>query len=265
MKNKPKVLYIDIENSRMIIEFPTYSLYDNNKIDPKYIKHDWYITCAAWGFLDLEKQKLEKVDAVSTLDFPARFKKNFRDDIEVVKRLHKVLQDVDLIVGHNSDAFDIKKINYKFIKHGLEPVDLPPTVDTLKAAKKYAKSSSNSLFYLAKEFGVDMKMELPKGVMWDADAGNEAALRKLKAYNKQDIKSGAALYFKLLPYIKNHPDVRMITNQISTPSEGRETRSCGTCGSSNVHKNGSLVTKIGRYIRYRCRDCGSSTKGPKHD
>ena len=257
-KKKPKILYLDIENSRMVIEFETYSLYNNDVIHPRYIKHDWYITCVAWGWLDSQKQKIGKIETVAVNDFKT-YKKNFRDDRAVVKKVHSILSQADLIVGHNSDNFDIKKLNYKFIKYGLPALDMPPTVDTLKAAKKYAMSSSNKLYYLAKEFGVSMKIDLPPSVMHAADNGCEKSLKQLLAYNKGDIKAGAGLYFKMLPYIKNHPNIDKImgrTVDITRPN-------CQNCGSTKVQRNGYRSNKTARYCRYRCNKCGSSTPGKK--
>lgn len=258
MANKPKVLYIDIENSRMVVEFETYSLYDNNVIHPRHIKHDWYITCAAWAWLDLEKQKVGKIGTVAVNDF-STYSKNFRDDRGVVKRLHEVLSEADLIVGHNSDSFDIKKINYKFVKYGLPTIDFPATVDTLKAAKKYTKASSNRLYYLAKDLGVPMKIDLPSSVMHAADNGCEKSLKQLITYNKGDIRAGAGVYFKLLPYIKNHPNIDKIMGR----KVNNDTPNCQNCGSKNVHRNGTRSNKSGKYARYLCNDCGSSTKGGK--
>jgi len=262
-KNKgPRILYVDIENSRMVVTFPTYSLYNIDRIHPRHITHDWYITCAAWAWLDNEKQKVGKIEGAKVSDFKKAYKKDFRNDLGIVKKLHEAMSEADLIVGHNSDAFDIKKINYKFIKHGLPAINLPPTVDTLKSAKKYARSSSNSLYYLAKEFGVPMKVDLPSGVMHAADDGCEKSLDKLFAYCKGDIKAGANLYFKLLPYIKNHPNLNRILG-IQKKANPKKLKACGTCGSANVRPWGTYPTKSGPVRRIYCTDCGSSTKGGK--
>lgn len=257
---KPNILYLDIENSQMIVEFPTYSLYNIDRIHPKFIKHDWYITCAAWAWLDNTNQKVGNIEGVKVSDFKSAYKKDFRDDLGVVKRLHEVMSQADLIVGHNSDSFDIKKINYKFIKYGLEPLDLPPTVDTLKSARKYARSSSNSLYYLAKEFNVPLKVDLGSGIMHAADRGCSSSLDKLFKYCKGDIKAGASLYFKLLPYIKNHPNINRILG-IQKKATPKSIKACGSCGSKRIIRNGYRATKTGRKQRYICQDCGSSTIG----
>lgn len=257
---KPKILYLDIENSRMWVKFPTYKLWDIARVDPKYIVHDWYITCAAWAWLDNEKQKIGRVHAVAVNDFPS-YKNNFRDDRGVVKKLHEVISQADLIVGHNSDSFDIKKINEKIVKYSLPALDFPPTVDTLKANKKYRKSSSNSLAYLARDLGVPTKIELPSGVMWAADGGCEKSLKKLVRYNKGDIIAGASVYFKLLPYIKNHPNIAKVMGKQARLSAKNDVKACGSCGSNNIIRNGYRATKSGPRQRWLCYDCGSSTLG----
>lgn len=252
---KVKALYLDIENSRMILEFPSYVLWDIKRVDPKYIKEDWHITCAAWSWLDVEKRKIGRIQSVSGLDFPSRFKKNHRDDYLVVKKLHDVLSEADLVIGHNSSKFDIKKLNYKFVKYGLPPLKDFQQADTLKMAKKELNASSNSLAHLAKELGVPMKVDLPKGVMWKADDGCEKSLKKLIKYNKGDIRAGAELYFKLLPYATSHPNMNAL----------KDTKDlvCPSCGSKNHQKNGTRITKTAKYQRYLCNNCGSSFRGKK--
>lgn len=263
-KSKSKILVLDIENSQMIISgFPTYNLWDIKHIDPMYIEHDWYLTCAAWLWVDAENGTYSRSYGVSTLDDPKAYKKNFRDDLVVTKKLHEVIQEADLIIGHNSNAFDLKKINQKIIDYQLPTLDYPPTVDTLLVNRKYGKASSNSLAHLCRHYGISQKMALPKGVMHAADRGCAKSMKKLITYNKQDIVSTAQLYLRLLPYIKNHPDIRRIMGDINSPREGETTMQCGTCGSKDVHKNGIRVTKTGKYNRYLCKACGSSTRGPK--
>jgi len=255
---KPKILYLDIENSRTWISMPVYGLKYNGYIHPKYVTKDWYITAAAWGWLDNTTKKIKGIKTVSGLDDMKAYKKDYRNDLHVCKELHKVIQEADLIIGHNVDSFDIKKINYRFAKHKLPAIDLPPTVDTLKAARKYMKATSNSLYYLAKEFGLDQKIQLAPGTMHEADEGCAKSLKKLVDYNKGDIKSGAGLYFEILPRIKNHPNINKVMGL-----KQKSITKCGSCGSNDVIKNGYRYTKNGKYQRLLCGDCGSSTRGKK--
>lgn len=257
---KIKALYLDIENSRMIVEFPTYTLYDIKRIEPRYIKHDWYITCAAWSWLDLDSRKIGSVKVVGVNDDKKAYSKDFRDDLVVLKALHKIMSEADIIIGHNSDAFDLPKINHKFIKYGLPPIEKKITIDTLKLAKKN-RASSNSLYYLCKVYNVPMKIELAPGIMHAADAGDEKALNKVKLYCKGDIISGASLYFKLAPYAHNHPNLNMFNTE-SRLSNKKVDIVCGNCNSKDVIKNGTRPTLAGLKQKIQCNSCGATTALP---
>ena len=257
-KNK-KVLYLDIESSRLWVTMPVYDLkFTAGYISPKYVTKDWYITAAAWGWLDVQNKKIKNIKAVSGLDFPLAYAKDHRNDQGVVKALLDIIGQADLIVGHNLDSFDLAKINYRAAFHKLPIVDLPPTVDTLKAARRYMKATSNSLYYLTKEFGLETKIQLPPGVMHEADEGCAKSLKKLIAYNKGDIKAGADLYFEILPRIKNHPNLNIFNTEKRL--SGKKTDIiCGNCGSSDIIKAGIRPTLTGIKQKYSCKCCGSIT------
>jgi predicted RNA-binding Zn-ribbon protein involved in translation (DUF1610 family) len=85
------------------------------------------------------------------------------------------------------------------------------------------------------------------------------SLKKLIAYNKGDIKAGAEVYFKLLPYIRNHPNL----NKMLDPDFRKDRPACGACGHKKVVKDGTILTKQGKYQRYKCMKCGYKTKGGK--
>lgn len=260
MKDDLRVCYIDIENSRMEVTHQVYDLKFNGYISPKSITKDWYITCAAWSWLDIKTGKMSKIESVSVLDFPKRFKKDNRDDLDVVKKLIEVIKSADVVIGHNVDKHDLGKIIYRQAKHGLPPLVPPVTVDTLKMARQIFNSSSNSLYHLAKELGVPCKIELPHGTMHRADDGDVKALKELVRYCKGDIKSGASIYFRMLPYMHKHPNLSKIFNNESYDS-------CPSCSSSEKIKYGvkgvKTATGGGTYQFYRCKSCGKVYKGEK--
>jgi hypothetical protein len=258
----PKILYLDIECSQTVYQVYHYTGRDVGYLSHKDILHPWYITCAAWAWLDNKKGKIGKVTVSKVSDFE-EYDKDFRNDLGVIEELIEVMQEADLIVGHNVANFDLRKINTRLIFHGLPSVDLPPVVDTLKAAKKYTSFQSKSLAYLAKVLDCEhQKIELKPGTMHKADRGCEKSLKELADYNVGDIKSGASVYFKLLPYIKNHPNLNRVIGR-QTKATPKEVTHCGSCGSSNIKKWGSYPTKTGPVKRLICNDCGSSVKGGK--
>lgn len=149
---KPKIVVWDIETSP--IQAWTWSLYNVN-IGHKQIIKDWSIICACWK--ELGKGK---VHYASVLGDPKRFAKDHLDDYHVVKKLREMLEDVDILVAHNGDRFDLKKFNARLAHHGLPPIGHILTVDTLKEARKFAKITTNRLDYLGTYFNVGNKIKV---------------------------------------------------------------------------------------------------------
>src|SRR3990167_5335301 len=112
-----KVLYWDIETAQNLVAL--FQLVHNDFVDPSNIVRERYIICGSWMW-----EGESKVKAVSVLDDPKRYDKDPYDDYHVVKALHEVLSQADVIIGHNSDNFDKKWLDTRILFHGLEP--LPP-------------------------------------------------------------------------------------------------------------------------------------------
>ena len=71
----------------------------------------------------------------------------------------------------------------------------------------------------------------------------------MKDYNIHDVISLEALYLRLRPYMKYHPNVAR------TNKEGEIV--CPKCGSSNIQWRGYYFTRMGLcYRRFVCLDCG---------
>lgn len=238
---KPKILLLDIETSMMLM----------GAFSPKtdYIQHthmiqDWNIICAAWKWLG-EKE-------ICAAAVP---KTRLTDDRRVVVKLAKLIERADIIIGHNIDQFDIKKIKWRMLKHGLEPFDKPTTVDTLKVAKREAFASYNKLDFLAKELGVGGKTSNTRGLWVRLLQGDASALSEMVKYNKNDIKIQEGVYKKLLPYITNHPNMNVILD--------RDILSCKNCGSKHIIRKGYRFTNTGKYRRWKCQSCGANFRGKK--
>lgn len=237
-KYTPKIVVWDIETSLM--EVPTFSLW------PKYIPHnqiihDWYLICACWK--ELGKKKIH---STSVLDDPKRFKKDYRDDYHVVKTIRDMLDDVDILIHHNGDRFDIKKFNSRLIYHDLEPLPKIVSIDTLKVAKNIAKFTSNRLDYLGVHLGVGGKLATTPGLWFEVMKGSDKAVKEMVKYNKVDVQVLEDVYMKLRKYMPSHPNVAQ-----------PYTMNCTKCGSGNVHKHKVRVAASGvRRQQYQCQDCG---------
>lgn len=254
-----KILYWDIESAFMTVG--AWGLRNNDYISPDLIVSEWFIIMASFADIsDVRTQddiKDMKVTNVALTDKMWRFKKDFTDDYYVVKTIRDTLEKYDIIVAHNGDKFDLKKLNARMIKHGLEP--LPPilTVDTLKEARKVFAFSSNKLSYLAEFLGLEQQKGSASGAWHKILKGNTkdkvSAIDDMLDYCDQDIRTGVAVYLELLKYMKSHPNVA---------DDG--TYNCPKCNSDNVQKRGIRKLKSGTQKQeYSCNECGTFYRSRK--
>lgn len=235
---EPKIILWDIETTHNLVA--VFKLFGEDYIPHDNILQERYIVCAAWK----ELGKGKPIRAVSILDDPKRFKKNPNDDYHVVKTLHAMLSDADVIVAHNGDRYDIKFAEARMLFHGLPP--LPPImkIDTLKEAKNRFLFNSNRLDYLAKFLGGKGKKNTPKGLWLHVLAHDVAAIKEMVAYNKQDITELEFVFNKLAPYMATH------VNRHLFGGEG-----CPRCGSTDVQARGLHKSLTQTYQRYCCNGC----------
>lgn len=166
---------------------------------------------------------------------------------KMVVQLHKLLSEADACVTYNGNSFDVKVSNAEFLKYGLAP--LPPTkqIDLYKVIRKNFRLASNKLEYVATALGIGEKVKHQGFHLWkDCLAGDAKAWATMTKYNKQDCVLLEDLYYKLLPWINNHPSVSLDT----------EVMVCTNCGSNKLQWRGYSTTKVGKYRRAQCTSCG---------
>lgn len=232
-----KILFYDIETSPMIMA--GFEIWNTN-IPTSGIMKDWTIFSAAWGWLGEDE-----IHSASTATMSEK---------QVVKKLVNAINSADIIVAHNGDKFDIKKLRTRVIMLDLPVLSNVVAIDTLKVVKKHFKFTSNRLDYVAKALGMEGKSSTSEGLWMRALVGDKAALKEMEEYNRQDIVVLKNLYLKLRPYIDNHPSVARLNN---THISG----GCQACGSISVHRHDKQISKKHLYARYRCQECGHVFKG----
>jgi hypothetical protein len=237
-----RFLIWDVECSTSRYEEEFYDLKNfSNYRNHKNITRDWVLLGASWMFLEDDKPEVVSVTQQAVFD-----------DYGVVCKMHEVLCSADVLIGHNSDAFDLKKFNTRAIKYGLPPIPPKQTIDTLKLARKYFKFTSNSLAYVANFLEVGMKNETPD---WEKIiAGDADELRYMRRYNKQDVLVTKNVYLKLRAW-----DTKGSVNKnVYSPAKHNQ---CKVCLSDNlVDHSDYAYTKTGKYALYRCGDCGGITQ-----
>jgi DNA polymerase elongation subunit (family B) len=231
---KPKILLWDIETSLSLVT--TFGIWDQN-IPLSNIIQDWYIHCAS--VKELGNPKIKVAYTYTS------------DDRKVVEFLHKELSQADVIIAHNGDAFDIKKLNTRVLELGMTPLPPIKSIDTLKIARKNFKFMSNKLEYLAVKLGVEQKGTTSHGLWVKALKGDKKAIKEMVEYNKQDVVVLEQVYEKLKGYDHSAFNFNLYSN-------GEDV--CPSCNSKNLKRNGYAYTSTGKYQRLTCTDCGKWSK-----
>lgn len=173
---KTKLVFFDLETAPLTGR--AWGTYETNLLE---VLEDSYILCFT------VKERGRKARVYSLRDYPL-YKKEPANDRELVKELHKIFCDADILVAHNGDRFDIKVANARFIYHRLQPPMQYGTLDTLKIARKYFKFTSNKLNSLAQFLGLGEKVHTGGYSLWQGCiAGDERSWRRMERYNRMDV------------------------------------------------------------------------------
>lgn len=236
----PKILLWDIENSGMLVE-NVWNLFEP-RLNYSQVVGDAFIL--SWSAKWLYDDKMYS-DVVTPNEV-----KN-RDDMRVVSSLYRMLDDADIIVGHNIDGHDIPKVNSRLIYYGINPPMYDRSIDSYKVAKSLFSFPSNSLDNINKYLGLEEKVHNNPG-LWEkcVHDADEKSLHKLKKYNEQDALCVEALYLRMLPWIKNHPNWIVY-------GQSMDGETCPQCGKSgNIEWRDDKLNK-GIYRVARCTYCGA--------
>jgi len=245
IRNKPRVLIYDIETAPIIAY--VWKLWDND-VALNQIQSDWHLLSWAAKWLDDPAKKIIYKDQ--------RNKKNIQDDKSLLKGIWKLLDKADIVITQNGKKFDQKKLNARFLINGFKPPSSYKHIDTLQIAKKHFGFTSNKLEYMTKKLCTKYKKlaehkRFPGFLLWsECLRGNLAAWTEMEKYNKYDVLSLEELYRKLVPWDGGIDFNLYADNPIAL---------CN-CGSDRIIKNGYSFTNTGKWIRYRCRDCGSEMR-----
>lgn len=236
--SEPKILYWDIETS--LITGKSFKIWDTNLLD---IDEDWYMLSVSWRW------DHEKVTNVKALCDYKGYKSGKDCEEKLIKDIWKLIDEADVIIGHNNDKFDFKKARAKFLEFGLPPHSPVAKVDTLKIARREFGFTSNKLNDLGEKLGIGKKTPHTGLRLWlECMDGEPAAWKLMKKYSKQDTVLLYDVFHKLKPWITSGLNMGMLVED-GTPT-------CPSCGSTDLQKRGFAVTNSGKYQRFQCKCCG---------
>lgn len=240
-----KVLFYDIETFPCIMT--RWGLYhEGGGFDN--VLQDWSLICLAYKW---EHEKTANV--ISIRHDAKKFNKTVHDDSHVLKTFIPILEQADILVGHNSKKFDTKKLTARAIANGMKPIAPVQQYDTLNVARAKFAFTSNRLDALGDILGVGRKIPTKYSLWLDCLKGKVSAFKEMEKYNIQDVLLLEDVYHKLAPFDSVHPNRNI--------AEGTEDN-CPVCGGHDLQKRGFRVTRASKFQRYQCQGCGNWSSRP---
>ena len=163
--------------------------------------------------------------------------------------------ECSILVGHNANSFDVKKVRSDFINAGFPPPSPFKVIDTLRVARSELGHESNTLDSLCQRLGVKAKTDkYDPDVALAAVNGDTKAQKRIRRYNCGDIVATEQLFDRLRPYIKSAPHLGMWTGN---------SWACPNCGFDGIANNptGEAYANVTKYKAFQCEKCGTHIRG----
>jgi len=175
---------------------------------------------------------------------------------DMLKGVHKLLDEADAVVHYNGSRFDIPVLNKDFLLSGMPPPSPAKQIDLLQVARRQFRFVSNKLDYVSQALGLGKKTDHEGHTLWIKCMNNDRkAWKTMQAYNMQDVVLLERVYNKFKAWIKSHPNHNAYSANTCCPN----------CGSSKLHARGTQRSRTAIYQRYQCQDCGSWARSAKSE
>jgi len=232
-----KVLLLDIETAPN--KAYVWGLFDQN-IAHNQLEESSYVLCWSAKWLGEEEIKFASCQRTS--------------EKKMLKGIHKLLDEADVVVHYYGSKFDIPVLNREFVKYGYPPPSPYRQVDLKLACARMFKFESNKLDYVSGALELGAKVKHAGFQLWvDCMEGKPEAWAKMEEYNRYDVVLLEKLYWRLLPWIPGHPNA----------SAYNDAECCPKCGGTAIQKRGTTIALTRRYQRYQCQGCGAWFRGSK--
>ncbi|ALY08491.1 DnaQ-like DNA polymerase III subunit [Arthrobacter phage Rings] len=236
-ENNVRILTIDIENSPNLAH--VWGLWNNNVSLSQLMEAGEVISFAAkWAG-----------------DDEVMFHSNYHDGHDaMIKRAYELVNEADIIVGYNSQGFDMKHLQREFVVAGYAPTTPYKNVDLLHAVKRNFRFVSNKLDYVVQELKLGAKTQHAGHTLWvQCMAGDKDAWDKMREYNIQDVVITEKLYYRILPWIEKHPHIGMYLSS--------DKDRCPFCGGTERElQEQTAKAYVSTYQLFRCSECSGLFK-----
>lgn len=241
-KDGPKILIYDIETAPLLGY--CWSLWQNN-VSLNQIYSDWHVLSWAAKFLGEDTVYYQdQRDAV-----------NVEDDYELLQGIWKLLDECDFVITQNGKKFDQKKLNARFLIHGMKPPSAYRHIDVLQITKAQFGFSSHKLQYmtdlLCKKYKKSTHAKFSGFELWkECLAGNIEAYHEMEEYNTLDILSLEELYLLVAPWDSRLPVFEVYTDDV-VPDD-------------DWVLEGYVYSNLGKYERFRNVKTGQQRRGQEN-
>jgi len=143
-------------------------------------------------------------------------------DAEILAPLHDLLSSADILVGHNVDAYDLKRVNTRFLINGWTPITnhdgkQKKTEDSLKIVRSRFAFEDNTLDALCVKFGIRGKDKITDDDWREVlRTGNPKILAKIDKYCRGDVRNGKKMYEIFAPYAGKADDYGIMKSKKET-------------------------------------------------
>jgi len=234
-----KTLLLDIETAPNLAY--VWGLWKQN-IQPSMIADASYVLCWAAKWFGEDEIMFDSVHESS--------------EKQMLKGIHKLLDQADVAVHYNGRSFDVPTLNKEFLLNKMRPPSPYKQVDLLEVSRTNFRFQSHRLDYVSKLLGHGGKTKHSGAQLWiDCMAGKDEAWDKMEEYNRNDVVQLEKVYLDFRPWIKGHPNHGAFDDR---------PEACPHCGAEGtLQRRGYAVTRDVKYARYQCTDCGAWSRGKK--
>jgi len=252
--SKPNILIFDLETAPM--EALVWGQRDQY-INPNQVIKDRSI-------LSFSAKYLKTADGTlfgphnKVMHFSTAGQKDLRNDKKVVQALRDLIDAADVVIGQNSNRFDLPIFQGRCAVHGIDPPSPYKKIDTYRLGSKMGFTSTkleHMTDTLCPEFKKSIHKQFPGLSLWiEFLKGNKKAQKEMELYNNRDVEGTEAVYNKLAPW--------GVGLNFGIFSDNPKDLVC-QCGSKEFKDNGHSYERAGKYKRYKCKKCGANHKGSR--
>lgn len=229
--SSPKILFLDIENRPNLTY--VWNVWKPNYNDAGLIEANEMV-CFAAGWHGSEDIMF--------------FSKYHDGKAVMLDSIWQLLDAADIVVHYYGKKHDIPHINKDLLVAGYQPPSPYKQIDLYDTIKHKFNFTYNSLDHVCKQLGLSGKsLGKPGFDNWiQLLSDDPEAWQFVMEYNIQDVITLKELYYKVRPWVSNHPNLSIYDGG----------RTCPKCNSENTQLRGWVYTNASKYRQIYCNDCG---------